>query len=554
MTYYDDNPINLIQKINELYKTNFKSIDQYDIITESNICFYRNKKCEDYYVHTYDPLIFSDIPDIYKDMCVLDKKEKCCNCVSFIMYNNKDKYIEATYEYLYSLKISVINIRDCLDDFIARIYLDSFVFRHIQTIIDIQNDIGKYTQQDLIYYKCVHNILNFLFNEPKVEIYIYTCDTKDYYLKTLRFMPLIDPEVNIKISREADGYVTYVDCLNIKEFIKSKKLLLLYDLASNSSDNITLLNKSIYPMMHLPYSEWLKHYISYDKFFMTHIPICDIYAGLFGCSMQIKKESYINSTNNIKKSLTVSIPHGDGYSEITLHHINGYDEIILLDLFKKIISIERHNDSPSVISDINKYMGKEIKKEPQLNKSQNYKKEKKIFDDDSREFFEITEKYTEKINEKKNYIAYVDNTIILQKDSNDSNLSSIIQNFFNTSNINSIVFEPLLYLSESFYDKMNMFIKEEYTIILIDAILKYNKYVFNKITNIEHYNFKRPNFLNSRRTILSTVGLANYYAKDIDINTGDFLAEKIYTIQSELKGGYLKYKKYHFKLKIYNLE
>jgi hypothetical protein len=45
---------------------------------------------------------------------------------------------------------------------------------------------------------------------------------------------LLDPEVNIVISREADGIVSYTDIHNIKQFVISNKMMFVYQFQPNN--------------------------------------------------------------------------------------------------------------------------------------------------------------------------------------------------------------------------------------------------------------------------------------------------------------------------------
>ena len=63
------------------------------------------------------------------------------------------------------------------------------------------------------------DIFKFLITNHQSEIYIYICDIDviEKY-RTMRFVSLMDNDVNICIISEADGYVGITDCHNIKIF------------------------------------------------------------------------------------------------------------------------------------------------------------------------------------------------------------------------------------------------------------------------------------------------------------------------------------------------
>ena len=77
----------------------------------------------------------------------------------------------------------------------------------------------------------VFEAYNELLNLENVEIYTIICDditetteidkVSVHQTRSYRFNALLDDSVNINISREADGIVTFTDCHNIRCFEKS---------------------------------------------------------------------------------------------------------------------------------------------------------------------------------------------------------------------------------------------------------------------------------------------------------------------------------------------
>lgn len=150
---------------------------------------------------------------------------------------------------------------------------------------------------------------------------------------------MIEPDVNIKIFREADGYVTYMDCMNIQNFVNANTLMLVYNLNMDtynfidfdSLDKIKKIKNDFKPIeLHsLRYSKWLKDEEEMlDKFVFTNITGFDLLAGLFSLSIQIKKEKYISISNILREDL-----EGDTFAT--------FDERLLYRLFINIISIPK---------------------------------------------------------------------------------------------------------------------------------------------------------------------------------------------------------------------
>lgn len=159
----------------------------------------------------------------------LEIKYNCCNCVSFTLYITSNK-ISKLFGYLYSLRKSLDNIANNLDGFIARFYLDYSIFECIfKSYASANKDfVGEF----------LHH-LKYILKHPKAEIYIYFC--KEFITnklpvaknRTLRFLPILSDDVNVCVIREADGFVSYLDCHNIKLFTTSNKIAMIYEISQS---------------------------------------------------------------------------------------------------------------------------------------------------------------------------------------------------------------------------------------------------------------------------------------------------------------------------------
>jgi hypothetical protein len=349
--------------------------------TTNQSCYLINNKRIDYYIYKYEPskiidnINKFDIDDATKEEYIsniseiadLTPRDNCCNCISFTFYTmyyqslfdawiNYDDYspdivtyLYTVYAYLLSIKISVTNITRCLPNFISRVYLDISVFKilyEVTKIVDIYN--FRNNRIETLLNKNIE-IIEFLFNNASTEVYtIIDNESEISKTRSYRFLTMIEKDVNIKVFREADGIVSYMDCINIQKFVNANTIMLVYDL--NEKDNfinllqlkkIKNLQNDFIPykedgFMHSPhvirsvrYSLWLKEEQSKlenleKEYFKTHIIGFDLYAGCLAISLQIKSEKYYECTNEIKK------------------YVNNYsfDERLLINLFLKLISVK----------------------------------------------------------------------------------------------------------------------------------------------------------------------------------------------------------------------
>jgi hypothetical protein len=324
-----------------------------------------NSKKTDYYIYEYNPEkiimniknfdISDDIKEDYisklSEIADLTPKQNCCNCISFILYINYDQKIidnwdneipdediysslYKLYNFLYSLQLSIINIDKCLPNFISRIYLDISVFKLLfETKKIIDKYVLKTNKMETIFNKCI-NILELLFLNKSTEIYTIISDGVNniHNTRSYRFLTMIEPDVNIKVFRDADGYVSYLDCMNISKFSNNNTLMLVYNLTEVdnfiSKGNLDILDelKNKFTTTYIStdrYSKWLKHEQEINEYCKNNNPLFDLLAGLFSLSVQIKSEKYLFFLDEL-------IEHKD----VTL------DERLLFRLFIKLISIK----------------------------------------------------------------------------------------------------------------------------------------------------------------------------------------------------------------------
>lgn len=351
----------------------------------------------------------------------------CCKVIAIALYFTKCDF-DNMEKYIFSIYRTVKNVKRNLPDFIVRIYLDMSVYECINKIDDfIEEMVDNATISNNKYYKKFNGDINFLVDSfvpeskefklldkiikeditnvkntfkyiiesDNVEVYTITCtDSKHNVnsLRTLRFMPIYDPEVALYVIREADGTVSNLDCNNIKIYDTSKDKLfyqLSFDL--DKKEDVPLLfsyneeTKTYTTSAYSAYSVWLQIYKLYiaNSWFDTHHNIIDICAGLFSCKLRLTKTFYdstinmlLRQINNLVSSFRTAteqkqplpLPQNIFESErkfrrtrtlnnrlisysdiprkiesnIVKHNYLyiGLDEILLLDIFKDIISLE----------------------------------------------------------------------------------------------------------------------------------------------------------------------------------------------------------------------
>ena len=316
-------------------------------IDKNEMCKLINTKKIAYYTHTYDPTkitdnirkqpesdhrtkLLKDIDRIFN----LDKRENCCNCISISLYFTT-KYIGRLLRtYLSSIQRTVKNVQNCLKDWIVRIYIDSSVFDSIL--------IFKRSRYEL---KAIE-ILDYLYNSKNVEIYTYFCKsildetTSIVRTRAFRFIPMTDNDVNICVIREADGFVSYLDCHNLKIFEESNKIMYLSPYLEELTNHSIIKNERDLSS----YKPWLWSYKQQieTEYFKKYNNLYDILAGTLALKLTIKRglydETILEMQQKLDKLIKKSKMLNPEFSDKTLNI--GFDEILLLDLFKDIISVK----------------------------------------------------------------------------------------------------------------------------------------------------------------------------------------------------------------------
>jgi len=329
------NIIDLGSCYNQLLKSQ-KVSDVNNPVNNDGKCILVNSKKSKYYTHAYDPTnIISKIngyEDPYKTELLgnvnrifdLTVKSSCCNCVSISLYFKGNK-LTSLLNYLETIKRSVENIKIILPDWIVRIYLDISVYATFMNRKEV--NLNGMTEEHI---KILQSTLDYLFASENVEIYTFFC--KDILentipigqTRTFRFLSLLDDDVNVRVVREADGIVTKQDCHNINVFAKSNRIFFF--------SPISLGAIPLNPME--GYQSWLTLYKQKmePEYFKKKSTILQILAGTFACRLTVKKDVYYESANKIQKFI-----QNNPDDNIILN--TGYDEILLLHLFRDIVTI-----------------------------------------------------------------------------------------------------------------------------------------------------------------------------------------------------------------------
>lgn len=319
---------------------------------------------EKYYTHTYDPsaIIAKIRRDLQISEEVLDRfdsvrRELCCNVISITVYVTKTKCnTDTLLKYLYSVHRSVKNVLKKLPDWIVRVYFDTSVEACVQKAV-------AHTNNQMYY-----SIFNAITQSPNVEVYTYDCPsfkTTEHHAtripmdrtRTLRFLPLSDPEVNFCIVRDADGVVSNLDCHNIKMFATKPNILFYLPVFEEFRSSQKF--DSYAPWLHL-----YKGLFEYD-YFNVHQNITDFLAGAFCCRLKLKRSYYLEITKSLQeridrifttelmhKQLALPVETAKGKmipigrvleaapDQISKSLNNGFDEIVLLAIYKEFVSLK----------------------------------------------------------------------------------------------------------------------------------------------------------------------------------------------------------------------
>lgn len=351
--------------LEQCYNLNSFNVEQTqipNIFDQEENCTLVNTVKESKYTFIYNPIKFIErineiknketrekIKKNFTDICDMEPKNNCCNCIAITLYYKSDVTIATAYAYLSSIYLSIKNVERYLEDWIIRIYIDIAVYSIIMNFI--KNEENEENVQNKSSYKLLE-LYNEIINSDNVEIYTIACssiikdETKLGTTRINRFLPFIDEKVNISIIREADGIISCVDCYNIKKFSDSSELF--YIIPFLNANIITSENKTA---QYFSYSKWLRFYKNYikKKFFDNHNNIIDLLAGTLGLNFKLKKEVWSNTINNLTNKINDIIKNLSGNS-IHQYKFNerdiktmlsvGFDEILLLDIFGNLISVE----------------------------------------------------------------------------------------------------------------------------------------------------------------------------------------------------------------------
>jgi hypothetical protein len=329
-----------------------------------------------------------------KDTFNWSRRHNCCNVISMCLYivnnDNVDLLLQSLRKYLLSIERSLKNIQVNLPLWVVRLYFGSSVKANIEKIQSVKASIEKIqrTQLDDKIIAEVDKIIaayEFIISHAQVELYVIDEESLTYgieEIRTARFAPLYDNQVNVCIVREADGTVTNLDCHNIDFFLHSSRHLFYLPNYGKINCFKTYVNDfgvDEHPYLFSGYSGWLVFYKSVLRrdFFASHQNVYDLLAGLFGTKLKLTSEFYANTFETLKNKISELEPLPDSkdvllpliYSKIViprrgtfyLSYVDfisqfknlkftamlnlGFDEMLLLDLFKDIISVPLLADS-----------------------------------------------------------------------------------------------------------------------------------------------------------------------------------------------------------------
>lgn len=319
------------------------------------------------------------------------QRDRCCNVISMCLYivnnDNVDILLQSLRKYLLSIERSLKNIQVNLPLWVVRLYFGSSVNASIEKIKNIKRERPELEDKIIAEVDKIIAAYEFIISHAQVELYLINEESLTYgieEIRTARFAPLYDKQVNVCIVREADGTVTNLDCHNIDFFLHSPRHLFYlpnYGKINCFETYVNDVGGIEHPYLFSGYSGWLGFYKSVLRrdFFASHQNVYDLLAGLFGTKLKLKGDFYNKTFETLKKQISelepptlseskaVLLPHI--YSKIVIpprgtsylsyvdfisqfKNLNfttmlnlGFDEILLLDLFKDIISVPLLADS-----------------------------------------------------------------------------------------------------------------------------------------------------------------------------------------------------------------
>jgi hypothetical protein len=321
------------------------------------------------------------------------RRDDCCNVISMCLYivnnDNVDILLQSLRKYLLSIERSLKNIQVNLPLWVVRLYFGSSVNAAIEKIKKIKRERPELDDKIIAEVDKIIAAYEFIISHAQVELYVIDEESLTYgieEIRTARFAPLYDKRVNVCIVREADGTVTNLDCHNIDFFLHSSRHLFYLPNYGKINCFKTYVNDfgvDEHPYLFSGYSGWLVFYKSVLRrdFFASHQNVYDLLAGLFGTKLKLTSEFYANTFETLKNKISElepleleplelePLPDSKDvllpliYSKIVIpdrgtfylsyvdfisqfknfdftNMLNlGFDEILLLDLFKDIISV-----------------------------------------------------------------------------------------------------------------------------------------------------------------------------------------------------------------------
>lgn len=323
-----------------------------------------------YYVHTYDPTTPLSLlsqrlsSEIISERFDESTRVNCCNVISISLYfigcipDNMTKY-------LFSIERTVKNVHNNLPGWIVRVYFDNSVHTCIKNAN--KNSIEK-------------NAYDAITAAPNVEVYTYNCavgDDQPQHIartRTYRFLPFSDEDVNICVVREADGIVSNWDCRQILLFSTDNNKMFYFPYNQINRKDLSMFES---------YQHWLLLYkviFRYD-FFRNNYMGYDLLAGLFGIKLKLKRDFYIHTIVSLRDEIDTFITEvntnneeayngrGDtkylvaGFAKTPRELLRtkqellsiGFDEILLLEMFKEVFSFKVITDHLVKVIDNEEY-------------------------------------------------------------------------------------------------------------------------------------------------------------------------------------------------------
>jgi hypothetical protein len=335
-------------------------------------------------VHEFQHMIGGDTFD-------WSQRHDCCNVISMCLYivnnDNVDILLQSLRKYLLSIERSLKNIQVNLPLWVVRLYFGSSVNASIEKIKKIKRERPELEDKIIAEVDKIIAAYEFIISHAQVELYVINEERLTYgieEIRTARFAPLYDNRVNVCIVREADGTVTNLDCHNIDFFLHSPHHLFYlpnYGKINCFETYVNDVGGNEHPYLFSGYSGWLGFYKSVLRrdFFASHQNVYDLLAGLFGTKLKLTSDFYNKTFKTLKNQISeletptlsdskavllpriyskIVIPHrGTSYLSYVdfisqFKNLNfttmlnlGFDEILLLDLFKDIISVPLLADS-----------------------------------------------------------------------------------------------------------------------------------------------------------------------------------------------------------------